>query len=153
PRAAETTARDALALFRKAPADRAVITALVALSHALIAERRPDEAVPHLRETLTIAGQQAPTRLLWIKGEAQSTLGGVLASLGEPAEAETLLESGYESLRTVASTPPPRLRVAIERLVAFYVSNGKSTDAAKWRARLQQFDAEHAKAAPAHRAE
>jgi tetratricopeptide (TPR) repeat protein len=50
-RAAETTAREALAAYRKAPTDAMVVTALIALSQSLAAQRRHDEAIPHLRAT------------------------------------------------------------------------------------------------------
>jgi hypothetical protein len=39
------------------------------------------------------------------------------------------------------STPPPRLRVALQRLVTYYAANGRSADADAWRSRLQAFDA------------
>jgi tetratricopeptide (TPR) repeat protein len=134
-RAAESTAREALALYRQTPTDQAVVNALIALSHALIAQRRHDEAVPYLREALGIVEQHSPIRFLWFKGEIQSTLGSVLAAQGQPTEAERLLLAGYESLRTVHSTPPPRLRAALERLVSFYVANGRSAEAVSWRTR------------------
>jgi eukaryotic-like serine/threonine-protein kinase len=136
-RAAEATAREALAMYRKAPTDRMVITALIALGQALIAQRRHDEAIPHLREALETAEKHPQIRYPWFKGEVQSTLGGALAAQGQAAEAEKLLLAGYEGLRDTASTPPPRLRAAVERLIAFYVANGKPEDAASWRRRLQ----------------
>jgi eukaryotic-like serine/threonine-protein kinase len=139
-RAAEAAAREALELFRKAPADRGVVSALVALSHALIPERRYAEAVTCLREALSIVERQPPARFPWFKGEAQSTLGSVLAVQGNAAEAETLLLAGYEGLRALPSTPRPRLRVSVERLVSFYVANGRSADATSWRNRLQELD-------------
>lgn len=137
-RRAESAAREALALFRQAPSDRSVVTALVALSHALIAQRRLDEAVPHLREALTIFDGQVPIRFQWMKGEVQSSLGSALASQGQPAEAEKLLLAGYESLREARATPPPRLRLAIERLVSFFVATGRPENAASWRRRLEE---------------
>jgi hypothetical protein len=113
-----------------------VVTALIALSHALIAERRAAEAIPHLREALATVEKHPQVRYPWFKGEVQSTLGAALAAHGESAEAEQLLLAGYDGLRAVASPPPPRLRVAAERLVAFYVAAGKPGEAASWRARL-----------------
>jgi tetratricopeptide (TPR) repeat protein len=140
-RGAESAARDALALFRRAPSDRSVVTALVALGHALIAEGRLDEAVPHLREALTIFDSEVPIRFQWMKGEVRSTLGSAFAAQGQPAaEAEQLLLAGYEGLRGTPSTPPPRLRLAVERLVSFYVANGRAEEAASWRGRLEELD-------------
>jgi tetratricopeptide (TPR) repeat protein len=142
-RAAEATANDAQGRFRKVPTDRAVVTALVALSHALVAEKRLDEAAPHLREALsTFAGPvPVPIRFAWMQGEAESTLGSVLAAQGQAAEAEKLLLAGYESLKAQRATPTARMRIAIERLVSFYDASGKSADAATWRKRLQELGA------------
>jgi tetratricopeptide (TPR) repeat protein len=138
-RAAESTARQALALYRKAPTDNLVVIPLVALSHALIAEGRRGEAVPHLREALDLAEGQR-LRYAWFKAEIQSTLGSVLAAQGELTEAEPLLLGGYEGLRDTSSSPPPRLRLSVERLIAFYVAHGRPAAAAPWRARLQSLD-------------
>ncbi|MBA2259732.1 MAG: hypothetical protein H0W18_12625 [Acidobacteria bacterium] len=44
-------------------------------------------------------------------------------------------------MRDVASTPPPRLGAALQRLVSFYAATGQSEQAASWRSRLQAFDA------------
>jgi tetratricopeptide (TPR) repeat protein len=137
-RGAESTARAALAMFREAPSDHSVVTALVALGHALIAQGRIDDAVSPLREALTIFDGQVPVRFQWMKGEAQSALGGVLAARGQSAEAETLLLAGYDGLRGMPSTSPPRLRLAVERIVSFYVANGKHEEAAAWRQRLHE---------------
>jgi tetratricopeptide (TPR) repeat protein len=139
-RGAESTARQALALYREAPTDRMVVTALIALSHALMAQQRQAEAMPYLREALDSVERYPQIRFPWFKGEVQSTLGAALATRGEPREAEKLLLAGYEGLRDVPSTPPPRLRAALERLVVFYVANGRSAEAAAWRKRLQGFD-------------
>jgi hypothetical protein len=79
-----------------------------------------------------------------MKGEAESTLGVVLAAQGQSAEAEKLMLAGYESLRGQRATPPARLRIAIERLVSFYDATGKSSDAAAWRKRLQEIDGSRA---------
>ena len=117
-----------------------VPTALLALSHALIAQRRQREAIPHLREALATVEQYPQARYPWFKGEIQSTLGAALASQQQFPEAETLLVAGYEGLRNLPSTPPPRLRVAIERLVSFYVARGRPADAAPWRGRLQDLE-------------
>jgi tetratricopeptide (TPR) repeat protein len=151
-RAAEATAREALALYRQAPDDRAVVSALVALGHALIAQRREDEALPFLREALDDLERHPQVRFPWFKGEVQSTLGSVRAAHRTPAEAEALLLAGYDALWTAPSTPPPRLRAALERLVAFHAARGRSPEAASWRSRLQAFDASRiARAATASR--
>jgi tetratricopeptide (TPR) repeat protein len=139
-RAAESTARQALAMYRDAPADHVVPTALIALSHALVAERRWNDALPYLREALESIEKYPQVRFPWFKGEIQSTLGSVLAAQTQAAEAETLLLAGYEGLRRSASTPPPRLRAAIDRLVSFYTLTGRTDEAASWRARRQALE-------------
>jgi tetratricopeptide (TPR) repeat protein len=147
-RAAESTAREALALYRQAPTDHMVVTALIALSQAAIAQRRHDEAIPYLREALEITEKQALVRFPWFKGEVQTTLGGVLAVQGKPADAETLLLAGYEGLRNLPSTPPPLLRKALERLASFYAATGRSAEAASWRSRLESLDSSRRAAQP-----
>ena len=140
-RAAEARAREALALYRKAPTDPMVPTALIALGHSLTAQRRQAEALPYVREALDSVERQPQPRFPWFKAEAQSTLGSILAAQGDSADAEDLLLAGYEGLRDLPSTPPPRLRASLDRLVSFYVSSGRPADAAAWRNRLQSFDA------------
>jgi len=117
-----------------------VITALIALGQALIAQRRHDEAIPHLREAQDTVERYPQIRYPWFKGEVQSTLGAALAAQRQPDEAEKLLLSGYEGLRDLPSTPPPRVRAALERLASFYAANGQSEEAASWRSRLQAND-------------
>jgi hypothetical protein len=71
----------------------------------------------------------------------QSTLGTALAAQGQAAEAEKLLLAGHDDLRAMPSTPPPRIHLAVERLVHFYATNGRSEEAASWRRRLDELDA------------
>jgi tetratricopeptide (TPR) repeat protein len=139
-KAAESAARQALEAYRKVPGDRAVVTALIALSHALVGQRRHEEAVPHLREALDRVEKQPLVRFLWFKGEIQSSLGEALAAQGDSAGAEKLLLAGYEGLRNTPSSPPPRLRSALGRLASFYAAAGRPDEAA-WRERLHAFDA------------
>jgi tetratricopeptide (TPR) repeat protein len=150
-RAAEARAREALALYRKAPTDQAAPTALIALGHALVAQRRHREAIPYLREALDSVAQHPQTRFPWFKGEIQGTLGSILAAQGKSAEAEKLLLAGYEGLRDLPSTPPPRLRVARDRVVSFYVARGRSEEAASWRSRSEGSDSSSRRPAPARR--
>jgi len=136
-RGAEATARDALARYRQAPNDRLVAGALLALSHALIAERRREEAILLLREALERLDPATERRRQWWKGEIQSTLGAALAAdPGRREEGERLMTAGYEALRAHPSTPRTLLRAAIERLATHYASSGRPADAAAWRARL-----------------
>jgi tetratricopeptide (TPR) repeat protein len=137
-RGAETTAREAVALFRKQPTDRQVATALLALGNALAGQGRFKEAVPHLREAYDIYEKgAAQLRTRWYRPFAQSSLGAALAGAGDRVEAERLLLAGYEGLNALPSTPPLQVRAAADRLVAFYVAAGRPQDAAAWRARVQ----------------
>jgi tetratricopeptide (TPR) repeat protein len=141
-RAAETTARAALEAYRKFPNDGAVANALIALGHALIAQRRHEEAVPQLREALESVDKSPQFRSPWFKGEIQSSLGAALAAdKVHITEAEKLLLNGYEGLRDLPSTPPHRVRAAMERLVSFYTASGQAAEAATWNRRLHGFDA------------
>ncbi|HEX2446101.1 MAG TPA: serine/threonine-protein kinase [Vicinamibacterales bacterium] len=142
-RAAESTARQALAMYRQAPTDRGVPNALIALSHALIGQRRGNEAIPYLREAMDSIERYPQARYAWFKGEIQSTLGSILGAQGNSAEGEKLLLAGYESMKDLPPTPPPRVRAALGRLVSFYTANRRSDEAAVWRSRLQAFDKVH----------
>jgi tetratricopeptide (TPR) repeat protein len=136
-RAAEATARDALARYRQAPNDRLVAGALLALSHALIAQQRREEAILLLREALERLDPATERRRQWWKGEIQSTLGAALAAdPGRREEGERLMTAGYEALQAHPSTPRTLLRAAIERLATHYASSGRPAEAAAWRARL-----------------
>jgi len=96
----------------------------------------------HCRDELVgILERQPEIRRPWFKGEVQATLGAVLAAQGSAMEAEKLLLAGYEGLRGVRSTPPPRLRAAIQGLVSFYAARGAAGDQAIWRTRLMDLDA------------
>ena len=77
-----------------------------------------------------------PIRTPWYRPDVQSTLGAALAGLKEFGEAEPLLLSGYEGLRDLPDTPAAHLRMAMERLVEFYVVSGRPEEAVAWRNRL-----------------
>ena len=135
-RGAEATAREALAVYRTQPANRQVVTVLMALGDALAGQRRFTEAIPYLREANALFDKGGPRRTPWYKPEAQSSLGAALAGAGDRADAERLLLAGYQGLHDLPSTPGVRLRASIERLIAFYAASGRRHDAAEWRKRL-----------------
>ena len=136
-RGAEATARDGLARYRQAPTDRLLPGALLALSHALVAQRRREEAILLLREALEKLDPATERRRQWWKGEIQSTLGAALAvDPGRREEGERLMLAGYEALRAHPATPPALLHAAIARLATHYTSTGRPAEAAVWRARL-----------------
>ena len=125
-------------MYRQTPTDQAVATALLALGQALIAQRWMDEAAPLLREAVDVIADRPPVRFPWIKGDAQSTLGGVLAARRDNAARPKLLLAGYGNLKSMPSAPPPLRRAAIEQIVSFYTAGGRTADAAAWRARQQK---------------
>ena len=139
-RGAEAAARDALAIYRKQPANREVAVALMALGNALAGQRRFSEALPYLRESHGIFEKGDRMRTPWYRPEAQSSLGAALAGGGDRVEAEQHLLAGYEGLRRLPSTPHGRLRGSIERLIRFYSAAGRPDDAAAWRQRLTSSD-------------
>ena len=139
--AAEAIAREVLERYRQAPEDRTVVTAQLALGESLIAQRRPAEAVPHLREALAEIERAPQARFPWFDGELRSALGEALASQGVTSEAGSLLLSGYQRLeQTAPAAPVASKRAAIARLVAFHTAAGRPDDAAIWQGRLQVLD-------------
>ena len=137
-RGAEAAARQAVELHRKKPTDQQMATALLALGNAMTGQGRFRDAAVHLREANDIYEKRASQlRIPWYTPLAQSSLGAALAGTGERAEAERLLLAGYEGLRALPSTPPLLIRVAADRLVAFYVAAGRREDAAALRKRLE----------------
>jgi len=137
-RGAEATARQAVEVHRKRPADRQIALAFLALGNALAGQGRFKEAAVHLREAHDIYEKGAvQLRIPWYLPLAKSSLGAALAGAGESAEGERLLLAGYEGMTALPSTPPTQVRAAAERLVAFYVAAGRPEDAAAWRTRVQ----------------
>jgi tetratricopeptide (TPR) repeat protein len=80
------------------------------------------EAEPLLRECLSIREKAEPER--WSTFEAKSQLGGALLSQKKYAEAEPPLVAGYEGMKRLKATIPPRsnnrLIEDLERLVQLY---------------------------------
>jgi tetratricopeptide (TPR) repeat protein len=135
-RGAESAAREALAVFRQRPADTSVVGTLGALGAALLAQQRVDEALPILREARDILEAHALLRKRWFKPYIQGALGAALAAKGEASEAEGMLIAGYEGLRDLRSAPRAHVRDAVQRLVAFYTTSGRTAEAVAWRNRL-----------------
>ena len=68
------------------------------------------------------------------RARVESDLGGVLATLGEFAEAEELLQQAHETLMTVRGTASPDTRLSRERLTQLYRDWGRPDAAARWAA-------------------
>ena len=77
----------------------------------------------------------------WRTFNTHSLLGGSLLGQTKYAEAEPLLLSGYEGMKTREASIPPkdkvRLSQAAERVVKLYEAWGKPDRAAKWRKELE----------------
>jgi tetratricopeptide (TPR) repeat protein/predicted Ser/Thr protein kinase len=134
--AADATAREAIASFQKQSNSRGIGGPLAALGESLLERRQFGDAATTLRQARDGLAQQPPTTK-WLPPDVTSLLGAAVAGEGKLAEAEPLLVAGYEGLRDAPGTPPSRLRLAIERLIAFYVAAGRAADATPWRARLK----------------
>ena len=99
--------------------------------------RQHQLAEPLLRESLDIrrAALSAGDRLTL---QTQGALGETLIELGRFDEAETMLSQALVALRAQAKPDPPRIRAAIERIVRLYSVSGKSAEAARYQAMLDQ---------------
>jgi tetratricopeptide (TPR) repeat protein len=117
-RAAEATARDAVARYRQAPTDKLIPGALLALGQSLVAQKRQQEAISVLREALETLDPATERRRPWWKGDIQSTLGAILVTTGKTDEGKALLIAGADALRNLPAAPPARRREAVERLAA-----------------------------------
>jgi tetratricopeptide (TPR) repeat protein len=112
---------------------------LAAKGLTLLRCRAWNEAEVLLREALAIRQQHEPDA--WTTCNTQSMLGEALAGQQKYAEAEPLLEQGYEGLQQRDAQIPPqgqsRLAEAVERLIAFHEAIGKPEEAARWRQELE----------------
>jgi tetratricopeptide (TPR) repeat protein len=93
------------------------------------------EAEKVLREGLGIYERKLPND--WRTFNTKSTLGGSLLGQQKYAEAEPLLQQGYEGMKACGKTIPPANQPfrteALERLVQLYDAWGKKDQADQWR--------------------
>ncbi|HOX24172.1 MAG TPA: serine/threonine-protein kinase [Candidatus Krumholzibacteria bacterium] len=85
-----------------------------------------------LRDAATVLAKAYPPTHPRL-ADIRSFLGDCLARQGRVAEAETLLVGAYESLRTNEGADDRIMRKARDRLIEFYESTGRATEAAKYR--------------------
>jgi serine/threonine protein kinase len=115
---------------------------LVALGWNLLQQKKWTGAEAVLRECLAIRQKKQPDA--WTTFHAQTMLGGALLGQKKFPAAEPLLLQGYEGMKQRATTIPPQdkftLTAAAQRLVRLYDATGKTDDAAKWRAILEQHE-------------
>jgi serine/threonine-protein kinase len=137
---AEPLHRNDLALRRKTAKPDSLMLAdnLTNLGRNLLKQKKASDAEPLLRESLAIRGKAAPDD--WCAYDAMSLLGEALISQRRFAEAELLVEPGYEGMRErksrIAAIDRIRLREAGGRVVRLYEDWGKTQQAAAWKAKL-----------------
>lgn len=88
-----------------------------------------------LREALAIREAELPPDH-WQTCSARSLLGAVLLRADRLDEAEPLLVTAAETLLRASDAPAPRVREAIERVIALCEQRNDDPGAATWRARL-----------------
>jgi serine/threonine protein kinase/tetratricopeptide (TPR) repeat protein len=134
---AETLRRESLARRRETvPPDSPDLAAdLASLGRNLMEQSRWGLAEPLLRESLKIDEAKRPDN--WAASHWRSLLGGCLAGQEQFAEAEPLVISGFEGMKSRAASIPqpdrPRLAEAAARVVRLYEAWGKPEKAEEWR--------------------
>ncbi len=105
---------------------------LTGLGRAVLAQGRPEEAEPLLREALEIHVQALPEGH-WRRAETQNALGACLSALGRFDEAEPLLVEGYSGLKKTRGDRHLITQYALRYLVAHYERRGLPDQAAAYR--------------------
>ncbi len=126
---------------RGSPTPLALDLTLVGFAGVLLQMEKYAEAEPLLREVLTIREEMLPHDF-W-RFNVRSVLGGALAGQRKFEEAEPLLIEGYKGLKASPETPTAKACAALERLVKLYEAWDKPDEAAKWRAKVEEFDRQH----------
>jgi tetratricopeptide (TPR) repeat protein len=139
---AQDLAQETLALTKATlgPEDTATLHVLTELGLCRLEAQQPAEAESWLRECLTIRQKNRPD--LFKTFEVQSLLGKALLAQQRYAEADPLLQEGYEGLKQRAATIPAHFHhvdptQALEWLVQLYDEWGKPDEAGKWRKELE----------------
>jgi hypothetical protein len=103
---AEPLWRDLLDRCRNAPdpAETPLAKAHAGLGANLLAQGKPAEAEPLLRESLAIREKSEPDA--WSTFDTRRLRGAALLAQGKPAEAEPLLRTGYDGLNARADRIP-----------------------------------------------
>src|SRR5262249_31378350 len=108
------------------------------VGEALLRERDFVEAESFARLMLDLAAKQPLDD--WSRPAAKSLLGACLLGQKRYAEAEPLLQSGYNGLLKLerdARRRQPYLTEALERLMHLYDEWNKPNEAARWREELE----------------
>jgi hypothetical protein len=131
---------DATELARKrfGPDDPRTAGIMATFGLSLIQRGEWDAAEPVLRESLAIRERSQPD--LWTTFNTRSLLGGSLLGQKKFGEAEPLIVSGYEGMKSreskISAPGKRRFTEAAELVVKLYEEWGKKDKAAEWRNRL-----------------
>jgi hypothetical protein len=117
-----------------APDNPYIAVTLNGLGRLLVESSRAREAEPLLRESLGIAGASLPEGH-WLLLTARSLLGACLGAGGKYKEGEPLVVQSYEAFKETLGESDPRVRAALDRVIAFYRASGRADLAASWAAR------------------
>lgn len=116
-----------------------LVDVLARLGVNRLRQHRYSDAETLLREYLALLEQNEAQG--WRRWDAEGAVGEALAGQGNHAEAEPLLLSSYEGLRSYAEKHPEAdqglARGAVRRLVDNYDAWGKQDAASMWRKRLE----------------
>ena len=110
-------------------------SALLLLGEVRLAQARPAEAEPLLREAVEARRKILPEGD-WQRAAAESMLGTCLVALGRLDEAEPMLDGAYASLASSKSGSEFATRAALA-LVDLYTARNAGEKAAEWKARAQ----------------
>jgi eukaryotic-like serine/threonine-protein kinase len=141
---AEDLARQTLAMRRELLGNDnpQVAGSLDTLTSVLQRRGNLTEAESVARDCLAIREKKLPDH--WRTFDARSVLGGMLCQQQKYAEAEPLLLSGYEGIRSRQERIPAhakaRLQAAVQRLVQFYEATAHPDQAAEWRKKLAELN-------------
>ncbi len=105
---------------------------LSGMADIFVRQGRNDEALPALREALSIR-REAFGEDHRLVSESKSNLGNALVGLGEFVEAEALLQDAYERLQSGRGPDDPRTRLTARRLVSLYEKSGDDDAAERYR--------------------
>jgi serine/threonine-protein kinase len=136
---AETKIDECLKIYRVSATPSYINYATAVMIQGLIYGQtgRLAEAEKLLREAVQLRAQYSPSGH-FLRAVAENELGQFLAGQKRFDEAQALMLPSYESLKNSQAPNSPRVRTAIERLVALYESWGRSDEAGKYKALLGQ---------------
>jgi WD40 repeat protein len=128
------------AIAELGPDDPKTARLLARLGLNLLQQQKYADAEARLRECLRVHEKKEPDS--WLFFNAKLLLGGSLVGQKKFAEAEPLLQDGYEGLRqrheTISDSGKGGLIDALERIAELYGVWGKKVQADQWRKKLEE---------------